>query len=44
MDEATALVAYPGAVKAPHTMELRQVPDTDDGWRAHFTGAWQQSK
>jgi hypothetical protein len=44
MDEATALEAQPEAVKAPGTMELRNVPETDDDWRANFSGAWQQSK
>jgi hypothetical protein len=44
MDEATALAARPGAVKAPGTMELRNVPDTDADLQANFTGAWRQSK
>jgi hypothetical protein len=44
MDEATALEAYPGAVKAPDSLELRQVPDTDEDMRANFTGAWMKSK
>ena len=44
MSEATALEAHPGAVRATGTMELRNVPDTDDDLRASFTSAWMRSK
>jgi hypothetical protein len=44
MDEATALDAHPGAVRAPGTMELRSIPDTDAGLQANFTGAWLRTK
>ena len=44
MDETTALEAHPGAQKAPGTMELRSVPETDGDLQANFTSAWQQSK
>jgi len=43
MDEATALAAHRGAVKAPGTMELRNVPDTDADMQANFTSAWRRS-
>jgi hypothetical protein len=44
MDVATALQDHPGVVRAPGTMELRSIPDTDDDMRANFTSAWQRSK
>jgi hypothetical protein len=44
MDVATALQNHPGVVRAPGTMELRSIPDTDDDMRANFTSAWQRSK
>jgi hypothetical protein len=34
----------PTAMKVPESLELRQVPDTDDDMRANFSSAWQRSK
>jgi len=44
MDEATAREAPADAMKAPGTLELRNVPDTDADLQANFTSAWRRSK
>jgi hypothetical protein len=44
MDEATALEHHPEAMKAPGSMERRNVPDTDADLQANFTSAWLRSK
>jgi len=32
------------AVKVPGTMELRNIPDTEEDMRSNFTSAWMRSK
>jgi hypothetical protein len=39
MDEATAIEVHPGSKKAPGTLELRNVPDTDADLQENFTSA-----
>lgn len=44
MTEETALARHPEAVRVPGSMEVRDIPETDEEFMANTTSAWQRPK
>lgn len=42
MDEATALSRHPEATKVPLSLEVRELPETDEEKAANWPSAWQR--
>lgn len=44
MTEEVALARHPEAVRVPGTLEIRDIPETDEERMANTTSAWQKAK